>query len=713
MADQGARMCRLENEAWTFEVRVRANRLYIAWTERSTDTRIVDDEPYVYRCRLPTARGYEVVERPEQLTCRQADEHTIEIRGRLAGLGIVHRFALHERHSLEESLQLVNETEDTIALCGLETGLQMTFTRIPGWHAKPEETVAPDLRAHRLTALPFRHAADDPQGSVRSYRFADLLSHPGAELRVSDTLSSMVFPALHRAAEGWSWEFGPFALGVFHYSDEHLTYSVLACEVRADRVALRFGGAAMLDGEPACLKRIGKGETIRLGLTRFRRVEGAYYETAYAFRAFLDERGCVVPDGFDPPVHWNELYDNPEWNMNHPARNFESKTTRSVTYTAARLEQEAAKAVACGAEALYLDPGWDTEFGSLLWGEEWLGPEQPFIARMKSEFGLQVALHCPLAAWTGQAGFASNWPREALRKDRDGAMVEGSLCLGSAAWLDAATERLLDHCALGVRFLMFDGNNWNGECRHEGHGHPVPYEKHDHVEANLELARRIKRSYPDVQIEMHDMITGGSRTRYTPVHYRYATEHSYDIRWGYELMWNPLEDLLEGRALALFYYNLACHIPLYLHIDLRLDNEHGLVFWWYASTCRHFGIGGTHRHPAVAESHKRWMKQYRRLKRFYARGEFYGSATCPEEAHFHVLKDENAAVLNLFNLTTEYREIRGEIAVADLGLDLDTWYFVPQPSVSIADGRLKWSRFLPPLGTDVLEVWPLSSLVRP
>ena len=33
-------------------------------------------------------------------------------------------------------------------------------------------------------------------------------------------------------------------------------------------------------------------------------------------------------------------------------------------------------------------------------------------------------------------------------------------------------------------------------------------------------------------------------------------------------------------------------LPLYIHIDLRTDNRNALVFWWYASTCRHLGIGG-------------------------------------------------------------------------------------------------------------------------
>ena len=65
-------------------------------------------------------------------------------------------------------------------------------------------------------------------------------------------------------------------------------------------------------------------------------------------------------------------------------------------------------------------------------------------------------------------------------------------------------------------------------------------------------------------------------------------------------MWDPLNDIVvtgskyitNMRAKSLYYYNLAYNIPLYLHINLKTDNANALAFWWYASTCRHLGIGG-------------------------------------------------------------------------------------------------------------------------
>ena len=71
-----------------------------------------------------------------------------------------------------------------------------------------------------------------------------------------------------------------------------------------------------------------------------------------------------------------------------------------------------------------------------------------------------------------------------------------TICLGSKAYLDEAAERLLDNCADGVVYLMFDGNWYQGGCDDPTHGHPVPFTKEDHMRANLELARRVHEKYP-------------------------------------------------------------------------------------------------------------------------------------------------------------------------------------------------------------------------
>lgn len=256
----------------------------------------------------------------------------------------------------------------------------------------------------------------------------------------------------------------------------------------------------------------------------------------------------------------------------------------------------------------------------------------------------------------------------------EGAVIDGAVCWGSRQYLDEAAERLLAHCADGVAFLMFDGNWWNGGCWNPEHGHPVPYTMEDHIRADVELARRIHERYPKVLIEMHDMVAGGSIQRYIPVYYQHGLPGSCDENWGFELMWQPMEDLRSGRARSLYYYDMGCNVPLFLHIDLREDNEHCVVLWWHASTCRHLGIGGTHSRPLVADAQRAAMKRYRQLERFYKRGEFYGMHG---EAHVHVLCNERSFVVNLINLGDDAREISGSLSFAQMGLDPDWWYIAP------------------------------------
>ena len=102
-------------------------------------------------------------------------------------------------------------------------------------------------------------------------------------------------------------------LGIFKLNQEGMEQSVLSPEDHG--VSICFGGAALSAGDPSALGSIAGGQTLDLGVTRFVSVSDNHRDAWYAFRLFLDEHGCRFPADFDPPVHWNELYDNPEWNL--------------------------------------------------------------------------------------------------------------------------------------------------------------------------------------------------------------------------------------------------------------------------------------------------------------------------------------------------------------------------------------------------------------
>ncbi len=855
-----------ENQAFRLEISLSGGQVQARLSDKIFNA-VVAAGPYVYRAERKensAAKKYSALENAR--AALEGDK--LVIRGELAGLELEHTFWLPaDRPVMEEYLTVKNAGAAVAALTNFETGFIRQATDEQG-------ELLPEIRNDRFAAVPFRAKPVDLGKIYREYSATEIVREPGSYVHILPEQSYVDVPAPLRTSEGWVWTHGEHALGIYKFDQENMQWSVLAVERSGGKTAIRFGGTAMIDGEPSDLGRIPPGGTVKLGKTRYQPVSGGYNEASYAFRRFLDENGCRFPRDFNPPVHWEQLYDmEGAWD------------DRLHRYTKAILEKEAEKGVAFSCEALYLDPGWDTDFATFLWGEKWLGPRKQFIAEMQTKYGLKVSLHTPLASWMshpslqmGGPSAPSTYPPQTRRKvpmvsdphatpapvlDRsrrnlallpeakagassvyaDGAnplhqvahLNDGwqgnrrswiakdaagwaeidlgraykiskvslsndasreyndrtpmdyriltaavyaadsdaaawniaadvrndpllgvrafvfpvrearfvrvqitkssqgqprldeieiyedrplpenqseswkaavrrsappqipcgvtTICLGSHAYREEAAKRLLENCADGVVYLMFDGNWYQGVCDDPAHGHPVPFTKEDHMRANLDLARRIHEKYPHVLIEMHDMMMGGACPRNTPVYYKYGLPGSYDLNWGFELMWNSFGDLASGRARSLYYYNLGCNVPIYLHINLRDDTPGCASLWWYASTCRHLGIGGTHPNPEVVKNQKQAMKWYHAHEKFYKRGEFYGIS---EEIHLHALPEENAFTVNVFNLSDKQREIAGGIDLKTLGLNPALTYESAEGLGRVENGRLTIGATLPP-----------------
>ena len=208
---------------------------------------------------------------------------------------------------------------------------------------------------------------------------------------------------------------------------------------------------------------------------------------------------------------------------------------------------------------------------------------------------------------------------------------------------------------------------------------------------------------------MHDQMLGGTYLRYVPTYYgqgiggRAEADQAagFDSVWAFELMWDPMTDLVGGHSIALYYYNLAYSLPLYLHIDLRKDNAQCLMFWWNASTCRHLGIGGTHADPSVRKAQKEAMATYRRLETFFKTGTFYG---LDEMVHVHVLPAEQAAVINCFNLD-DHEVIRHiEVHPAKMELGAEAPYRFSGATAESAGDRYILEVTVPGYGHFLIEV---------
>ncbi len=409
---RGGEAAAMENSAYRLAAEMVKGTVRVTLDDRLLGLRVAEG-PYLYRAQQANGREQEQGLSEARILTR---ENQLTIRGRLAGLELEQTFTLpKDRPILEERITLGNGTGAMIHLAKFEAGFSRRVADQSG-------RVLPELASDRMVAVPLRHRADSAR--VLDFSLAELIAEPGQEYRPAESWKrKKVVSADHRVAEGWAWTHRGASLGVFSFNQEMMRYSVVATEKGPAGITLRFGGAAMVSGEPAALTRIAPGQTVDLGVTRYQSVRGGYVPAAYAFRAFLDENGCRFPASYDPPVHWEQLYDmEGAWD------------DRLHRYTRAVVEKEAVKGRAYHCEALYLDPGWDTSFGSFIWGQDWLGPQAAFADHIRTTYGLKLALHCPMPPWASSPGMSmgpfkpEDWP-DACRRLPPQASAEDSVNL--------------------------------------------------------------------------------------------------------------------------------------------------------------------------------------------------------------------------------------------------------------------------------------------
>jgi hypothetical protein len=462
-------------------------------------------------------------------------------------------------------------------------------------------------------------------------------------------------------AEGWAWSGNGNTLLISKYNPDALEWSLVETMPKGAPAgtpkSLRFGGSGRWKmGDPEGVSNLAPGASFTFGTTRYQVLDGDWRAAYAAFRRFTANKGHVTPPRFNPPVHWNQLYDNKLYIVGQfTTENFQKY------YQKKDIEAEADKAKEIGCGCLYLDPGWDTSFVSNIWAADRLGTQESFVRWLKEKYGMALALHTPLAPWTDP----TEYPVEARRMDKAGNRL-GELCSASPVYRATKIARLKELCKNGAYFLMYDGSWFPGECWDKSHGHSLPVTHQEHLDAILKLQQELHKEYPNVLIEQHDPMTGPGTPRYVPTYFMHAKPGAFDELWGYEYMINGIDDVVVSRrAGSLYYFNLAYGIPVYLHFDLRTDNSQAIVFWWFASTCRHLGFGGKSTDAAVWDAQKNAMKTYNELKRFFAQGVFYG---LDETIHCHTLPDLGQSVINCFNL--EEKPVKKEVRfrLSEIGL---------------------------------------------
>jgi len=662
----------LTNDWWELEIQNDENGGFIYKLHSKFNNVFYADQDYHYRILTSKKKGSRFVYllhldsdlKAKKLSSREIykkGSDTIIVKGKFdeTDISMIQEFKLaHDSSWLEECITLTNFGNKKIRFGVINLGFKNSlFKQYSGWINHSDE--------YYLTSIPYRRYfgyGDDKR--KENYTANDIVF--GAWVAKEAEMPGY-------CAEGWLWGNKEGGLLVCKYNQTQMEYSRFQRIASilpgrgAEDVNILFGGVYLYEGNPEAATTLEPNQSYSFGVTKYSIYTGDYKEGYYLYRSHLEEQGHKFKKDYEPPVHWNELY-NLGWVAEKTG--FFVDSTEFEVYTLEQLFEEAKLAKDIGAECLYLDPGWNTALGTEIWNAERFGPLKEFSHDIHEKYGLKLALHL-MMNFEGV-----NEPDEFYLRSKKGVKVVADpyinlYCVcANDHWVKEKTRRILELAKEGIDFFMFDFtelSNFMAEdlgCFSKDHGHEVPMRRQTHAENILKVIQNVKKEYPNILIEAHDR---GVKPRH-PLYFQHNLPHSFDENWGFECMWNPMQDLISGRAIQLFEYNLAYSIPLYLHINENSDNDNMLQFWWYASLARHLGIGGLSNRDSVKyKALKEAMILYKKIKHYLTQGIFYGIT---QEIHLHVDEIDKLGVITAYNLSSRSQKTVIQFNFMKYGLEV-------------------------------------------
>jgi len=610
-----------------------------------------------------------------------------------SSLGLKHTLsAFPDQEYLEETISISNQSNAQLLLRDYRFALAKRLAFDPEskhWDDK--------IGRFRMIAVPFRIQPDGkkhdyPMEEVYYGRFLTSVSDNPIDCqpRIADQ-------GLGRS-EAWGWSDGESGLLISKYNPDMIEYSILDTQSVNGARYLNFGGAApSLYSEPGKARKLLPGQEMTFGVSRYTFYEGLWRRASYIYRDYMNVLGHGHPDNYNPPVTWCPAVDI----------NRESALPESFhqSYTPDLLRKHADMAQNIGCDMLLLSTGWDTCEGESVWDDTRLGPIEDFVRERQQDFGLRVGIRTVGRAYCNS--FPNSYRRNADMSigyfQPNEARPFYETCTQYPAFIEEKLRRLSILAEAGIEYIILDEFDWRGLCFADNHGHNIPTTVDEHVRSVAGLIKRLHRKHPNVLINTHDFVWPQG-VRYLPIYYQHKLPDSFEEIWAFDFARNPLQSLLSGKAISLFYYSMAYEIPLYLYIDMQNDNDNCLAFWWYASTVRHFGISGSKEVDDTRfAAYKKAMSEYLELKDIYTRGNFYGY---DETIHVHVLEEEARGVLNAFNLQKEPVSRTVEISLPEIGLP--GYALEPEFDYNSARCRVKGAKLIVEM-----DIPPLSPIIIP
>ncbi|MCL5070994.1 MAG: hypothetical protein M1308_08880, partial [Actinobacteria bacterium] len=373
----------LENAYWKVEI-LKKNDDYIYRLSNKLNSTLYSDVDYYYGCCLKKGDNVnQLVLESRTLACETNEK--LFITGKFLNEEIFFEQVFELKKDsiwLEEKIKIINKSSKEITFSNIDFGfLKRLFSQDIGWFDNLDEFCLSSIPTRRFHGQLIDRRLD-------SFSANDLVNSPWFE--DPEATSKPGF-----CSEGWLWGDNKTNLLVCKYNLEEIEYSrfnrhSIPVDGRGvEDVAVILGGCFLYKGNPENAAEIKAKENYSFGSTKYAVFEGDYSDGFYLYREHLNEKGHIYLKNYNPPLNWNEIY-----NLGWIGENFNTipikNKSKILPYSLEQLYEEAELAKDIGAQCLYLDPGWETYYGSTIWDSDRLGSLSGFSKKVHDEYGLKI-----------------------------------------------------------------------------------------------------------------------------------------------------------------------------------------------------------------------------------------------------------------------------------------------------------------------------------
>ena len=244
--NEGGRL-ELDNDAYQLIVDCTNEMVQLTITDRKASFDYCSGQ-YLYRV-VQVEKDHQIIHTGLTKAQVKKNNESLVIQGEIAGLHLEHHFNLPAgRPILEETITVTNPMDHAVELVDFVCGACCLVTDSVG-------KIKPDFQSDRFQAIPFYRHPTDPTDQDHDYEIQSILRYFGREPRVNELAAIPeghgFVPSDKRYSDGWAWQHGTTTLGIYKFNQDFMEFSVLGVEITPDGVAIRFGGAGMLEKEPS------------------------------------------------------------------------------------------------------------------------------------------------------------------------------------------------------------------------------------------------------------------------------------------------------------------------------------------------------------------------------------------------------------------------------------------------------------------------------